>query len=106
MDGLRPVSKRHHGRACQVLAGACSALPNGGGQDSMRLVRVLVPPAFLPLTRRLVDSCISMEARVAGVGAGGAGRGGLPYMLDVAGLNVELVRLTLAQCELDRIHML
>ena len=48
-----------------ILGGACRALPGGGGGDDMALARAVVPPMILPMTRRLVESCLVTQ-RAAG----------------------------------------
>jgi hypothetical protein len=103
-----------------VLGGICSAIPSSGAEDNLQLVRVLVPPKMLPMTRRLVDSCLprlsspssstTTSAGTSGVG-GSDGRWtggkddnivGRAYMLDVVGLNVELVNATFDAFQLDK----
>ena len=85
-------------------------MPNGGGRDDLLLVRVLVPPQILPMTRRLIDSCILSEHRsVSDASDSGSGdlmallgKAGLPFMLDVVGINVELLNSTFDAFQLDK----
>ena len=104
-----------------VLGGICSAIPSSGAEDNLQLVRVLIPPKMLPMTRRLVDSCLprlsasSSSSSATSTGTSGLGGSdgrwtggkddngvGRAYMLDVVGLNVELVNATFDAFQLDK----